>query len=109
MSFPVLLRFLIFLCVDFSRCMFSLTFSSGSHLLSRIVSNTVPSAAQVLTFVFGMGTGVSLKRIATGNFAIKEVRFTRFKLRLRFALIKFLRTKLALTSCSAFAKCSAYA
>ena len=40
---------------------------SGAHLLSHIVSNAVPSAAQVLTVVFGMGTGVSPKRIDTGN------------------------------------------
>ena len=40
---------------------------SGSHLLSHIVSNAVPSAAYVLTIVFGMGTGVSHKRITTGN------------------------------------------
>ena len=40
---------------------------SGSHLLSHIVSNIVPSAAWVLTIVFGMGTGVSPKRIATRN------------------------------------------
>ena len=39
---------------------------SGSHLLSHAVSSIVPSAAQVLTIVFGMGTGVSPKRIATG-------------------------------------------
>ena len=41
---------------------------SGSHLLSRAVSSQVSSAACVLTVVFGMGTGVSHKRIATGNF-----------------------------------------
>ena len=40
---------------------------SGSHLLSHTVSSIVPSAAWVLTIVFGMGTGVSPKRIATGN------------------------------------------
>ena len=40
---------------------------SGSHLLSHIVSNTVSSAAFVLTIVFGMGTGVTQTRIATGN------------------------------------------
>ena len=40
---------------------------SGSHLLSHIVSNAVSSAALVLTVVFGMGTGVSPKRIATRN------------------------------------------
>ena len=39
----------------------------GSHLLSHTVSSAVPSAALVLTFVFGMGTGVSPKRIATRN------------------------------------------
>ena len=39
----------------------------GSHLLSHAVSSIVSSAASVLTYVFGMGTGVSPKRIATGN------------------------------------------
>ena len=39
---------------------------SGTHLLSHAVSSIVPSAAQVLTVVFGMGTGVSPQRIATG-------------------------------------------
>ena len=39
----------------------------GGHLLSHAVSSIVPSAAQVLTIVFGMGTGVSPERIATGN------------------------------------------
>ena len=38
---------------------------SGNHLLSHIVSNIVPSAAYVLTVVFGMGTGVPHKRINT--------------------------------------------
>ena len=42
-------------------------YNSGSHLLSHTVASTVPSAAQVLTIVFGMGTGVSPERIATGN------------------------------------------
>ena len=46
-------------------CLFLL--ESGSHLLSHIVSNAVPSAAWVLTIVFGMGTGVAPRRIATGN------------------------------------------
>ena len=40
----------------------------GSHLLSHAVSSIVSSAASVLTNVFGMGTGVSPKRIATGKF-----------------------------------------
>ena len=40
---------------------------SGSHLLSHIVSNIVPSAGWGLTIVFGMGTGVSPRRIATGK------------------------------------------
>ena len=38
---------------------------SGTHLLSHAVSSIVPSAAYVLTVVFGMGTGVSHKRIDT--------------------------------------------
>ena len=40
---------------------------SGSHLLFHTVSSIVPSAAYVFTVVFGMGTGVARKRIATGN------------------------------------------
>ena len=40
-------------------------FRFGGHLLSRTVSSEVPSAACVLTIVFGMGTGVTPKRIAT--------------------------------------------
>ena len=43
------------------------SYNSGSHLLSHIVSNIVSSAAQVLTIVFGMRTGVSPERIATGS------------------------------------------
>ena len=44
---------------------------SGIHLLSHAVSSIVPSAAQVLTIVFGMGTGVSPERIATRKGVIK--------------------------------------
>ena len=40
----------------------------GIHLLSHIVSNIVLSAACVLTVVFGMGTGVSHRRIDTRKF-----------------------------------------
>ena len=40
---------------------------SGTHLLSHAISSIVPSAAQVLTVVFGMGTGVSPERIGTRN------------------------------------------
>ena len=46
------------------------SYNSGSHLLSHTVSSAVPSAAWVLTIVFGMGTGVSPKRIATRNFSV---------------------------------------
>ena len=38
---------------------------SGSHLFCHTVTSIVSSAAQVLTVVFGMGTGVSPERIAT--------------------------------------------
>ena len=48
-------------------------FKARSHLLSHIVSNTVPSAAYVLTIVFGMGTGVSHRRITTGEFRVTKV------------------------------------
>ena len=40
----------------------------GSHLLSHTVSSAVSSASWVLTIVFGMGTGVSPRRIATGRY-----------------------------------------
>ena len=66
---------------------------SGSHLLSHTVSSAVPSAGQALTFVFGMGTGVSPGRIATRNIQVIQFsldnstvkhflrRFTKFLLR----------------------------
>ena len=38
---------------------------SGIHLSSHIVTNVVFSAGQVLTVVFGMGTGVTPDRIST--------------------------------------------
>ena len=44
--------------------------NGGIHLLSRAVSSKVPSAAYVLTIVFGMGTGVSHKRIDTTVFKL---------------------------------------
>ena len=44
----------------------------GILLLSHAVSSIVPSAACVLTVVFGMGTGVSHKRIDTRNYANLE-------------------------------------
>ena len=40
-------------------------YKGGIHLPSRAVSSKVPSAAYGLTIVFGMGTGVSHRRIAT--------------------------------------------
>ena len=43
----------------------------GIHLSSHTVSSIVPSAARVLTIVFGMGTGVSPARIATRNLSFK--------------------------------------
>jgi hypothetical protein len=39
----------------------------GSRLLSHAVTSIVSSAAYGLTIVFGMGTGVSHTRIATGS------------------------------------------
>ena len=45
-------------------------FGSGSHLSSHTVASIVLSAVLVLTVVFGMGTGVSPKRIATGSFLL---------------------------------------
>ena len=50
------------------RAFFSFIF--GGHLLSHAVSSIVPSAARVLTIVFGMGTGVSPGRIAAKNILV---------------------------------------
>ena len=47
--------------------------NSGSHLLSRAVPSKVPSAAWALTIVFGMGTGVSPRRIATRSSSASSV------------------------------------
>ena len=43
----------------------------GSHLSSRTVSSEVLSAVWVLTIVFGMGTGVTPRRIATKCIVIR--------------------------------------
>ena len=52
----------------------------GNHLLSQAAARQVPSTAQVLTVVFGMGTGVSPERIITGNlFLIKVFLYYTFK------------------------------
>lgn len=72
-AFPRCIRLhLFFGAVLFSQALSSLCLFqvSGSHLLSHAVSSIVSSAASVLTVVFGMGTGVSPKRIATGNFPV---------------------------------------
>ena len=58
---------------------------SGSLLLSHTVSSAVPSAVQALTFVFGMRTGVSPERIATGY------SFVIFELSRRFSYKRFIR------------------
>ena len=66
------------------------SYRSGSHLLSHIVSNIVPSAAEVLTIVFGMRTGVSPKRIETRNCCLnnKTVQPTTLLLFLRKEVIQ---------------------
>ena len=48
-------------------------YKSGIHLLSRAVSSKVPSAVCVLTIVFGMGTGVSHRRIDTRNLLLSPL------------------------------------
>ena len=53
-------------------------FGSGSHLSSHTVASIVLSAAHVLTVVFGMGTGVSHGRIATGNVCYLQFAFAHF-------------------------------
>ena len=46
---------------------------AGGLLLSHAVSSVVPSAACVLTIVFGMGTGVPRRRIATSKLELYHV------------------------------------
>ena len=66
--------------MQFSRCDPVLFFfyqdvikkDSGAHLLFHTVSSIVPSAARVLTIVFGMGTGVSPVRIGTRNIQLSS-------------------------------------
>ena len=53
-------------------CLRFFFFWFGGHLLSHTVSSAVPSAVQVLTIVFGMGTGVTPERIATKNFRLLD-------------------------------------
>ena len=51
-----------------SQLSYTPIYNAGTRLPSRTVSSTVLSAAQVLTIVFGMGTGVTPARIGTSNF-----------------------------------------
>ena len=88
LRFDVFLSFVFYileLCIQFSRYMLAFsairnsdhsgsrigekTFKrfAGGLLLSHAVSSVVPSAACVLTIVFGMGTGVPRRRIATSK------------------------------------------
>ena len=62
-----------FQCVVFKVLSSSRTFKKkrpGGHLSFHTVSSIVFSADQVLTVVFGMGTGVSPDRIATRTFLL---------------------------------------
>ena len=68
------------------------SYNSGSHLLSHTVSSAVPSAAWVLTIVFGMGTGVSPKRIATRNIQLSVLLVPPFH-SLNSTLLHFARAK----------------
>ena len=72
---------------------------SGARLLSHIVSNAVPSAAQVLTVVFGMGTGVSPERIDTGNICYRKF-YLLPSIELRSSLSSACAFRLAFTKCS---------
>ena len=53
--------------IQFSRYSVDLK-KSGNHLFFHAVSGIVPSAVLGLTVVFGMGTGISPKRIITRKF-----------------------------------------
>ena len=68
--------------------LFSLKF--GSHLLSHTVTSAVPSAAWGLTIVFGMGTGVSPKRIATEMFAYSSFAVHHKKIREKLVFLSTL-------------------
>lgn len=60
----------------------SFLFEVGGHLPSHTVSSAVLSAVLGLTVVFGMGTGVSPKRIATGNFRVTDSKCRKYFIRL---------------------------
>ena len=68
--FQMLTVFFFVTSVSIWKAFAYFTYGFGSHLLSHTVTSAVPSAAWVLTIVFGMGTGVSPKRIATESFCI---------------------------------------
>ena len=62
------------------------SFKFGGHLLSHTVSSAVPSAVWVLTIVFGMGTGVTPRRIATKKAWVLSEVFSSLELSLFTAL-----------------------
>ena len=64
----ILFSFIFYLLSDIYFVKLIIFLNAGARLLSHAVSSTVPSAARVLTFVFGMETGVSHGRIGTSNF-----------------------------------------
>ena len=83
-------------------------YKSGSHLLSHAVSSIVPSAVWGLTIVFGMGTGVTPTRIATGNLpGFLIVASSSLTLACRFAAPSREVSRCAFALTSAFAFCSA--
>ena len=59
-----------FYLIAFSPALFLGFPAATCFPMPHAVSSIVSSAASVLTVVFGMGTGVSPKRIATGNFVL---------------------------------------
>ena len=67
----------------------------GSHLLSHAVSSIVPSAVQVLTIVFGMGTGVSPGRIATRKVSVIQFIRSAVSIPLRFISMEGVRPMLS--------------
>ena len=88
----------VFILTSAADLPLSFSFKFGGHLLSHTVSSAVPSAVQVLTIVFGMGTGVTPERIATKKAWVLSEVFSSLELSLFAALGEVLSNLVRRTS-----------
>ena len=88
----------VFILTSAADLPLSFSFKFGGHLLSHTVSSAVPSAVWVLTIVFGMGTGVTPRRIATKKAWVLSEVFSSLELSLFAALGEVLSNLVRRTS-----------